>query len=86
MTVRVDADKKDAVKNAEVPLRLALFDLDHTLIPIDSDYEWGEFTIALGWCDATEFKRRVGVFENALHCNTVQGGRAGMFGHAEKGA
>lgn len=38
--------------------KLALFDLDHTLIPIDSDYEWGEFTIALGWCDATEFKRR----------------------------
>ena len=37
--------------------KLALFDLDHTLIPIDSDYEWGEFTIALGWCDATEFKR-----------------------------
>lgn len=38
--------------------RLALFDLDHTLIPMDSDYEWGEFTIALGWCDASEFKRR----------------------------
>lgn len=38
--------------------RLALFDLDHTLIPMDSDYEWGEFTIAMGWCDATEFKRR----------------------------
>lgn len=37
---------------------LALFDLDHTLIPLDSDYEWGEFTIALGWCDASEFKRR----------------------------
>ena len=33
--------------------KIALFDLDHTLIPIDSDYEWGEFTIALGWCDAT---------------------------------
>jgi phosphoserine phosphatase len=44
------------VKSAEP--RLALFDLDHTLIPIDSDYEWGEFTIALGWCDSTEFKRR----------------------------
>ena len=39
-------------------MRLALFDLDHTLIPIDSDYEWGEFTIALGWCDASDFKRR----------------------------
>ncbi|MDW5443768.1 HAD family phosphatase [Polaromonas sp. SM01] len=38
--------------------RLALFDLDHTLIPFDSDYEWGEFTIALGWCDGHEFKRR----------------------------
>lgn len=39
-------------------MRLALFDLDHTLLPIDSDYEWGEFTIRLGWCDASEFKRR----------------------------
>lgn len=38
--------------------RVALFDLDHTLIPIDSDYEWGEFTIALGWCEGHEFKRR----------------------------
>jgi HAD superfamily hydrolase (TIGR01490 family) len=38
--------------------RVALFDLDHTLIPVDSDYEWGEFTIALGWCDASDFKRR----------------------------
>jgi HAD superfamily hydrolase (TIGR01490 family) len=39
-------------------MRLALFDLDHTLLPIDSDYEWGEFTLRLGWCDASEFKRR----------------------------
>ena len=35
-----------------------MFDLDHTLIPFDSDYEWGEFTIALGWCDDHAFKRR----------------------------
>ena len=41
-----------------VGAKVALFDLDHTLIPIDSDFEWGEFTIALGWCDATDFKRR----------------------------
>jgi HAD superfamily hydrolase (TIGR01490 family) len=39
-------------------LKVALFDLDHTLIPIDSDYEWNEFTLALGWCDKAEFKRR----------------------------
>ena len=31
--------------------RLALFDLDHTLLPLDSDYEWGEFTIRIGWAD-----------------------------------
>lgn len=38
--------------------KLALFDLDHTLIPIDSDYEWGVFTTALGWNNAAEFSRR----------------------------
>ena len=36
-------------------MRLALFDLDHTLIPLDSDYAWGEFTVALGWRDAHRF-------------------------------
>ena len=44
---------------AEVkPLRLALFDLDHTLIPFDSDFRWGEFTTALGWTDAADFRAR----------------------------
>lgn len=38
-------------------MKLALFDLDHTLIPMDSDYEWGVFTTALGWNDAAEFTR-----------------------------
>ena len=33
-------------------MRLALFDLDHTLIPIDSDHAWGQFTVTLGWRDA----------------------------------
>ena len=37
--------------------KIALFDLDHTLIPFDSDYEWNEFTIALGWRDGAEFRR-----------------------------
>jgi phosphoserine phosphatase len=27
---------------------LALFDLDHTLLPIDSDYEWGQFLVRIG--------------------------------------
>lgn len=38
--------------------RLALFDLDHTLLPLDSDFEWGEFSIRIGWADKQEFGRR----------------------------
>lgn len=38
--------------------RVALFDLDHTLLPIDSDYEWGVYTTEIGWTDAAEFARR----------------------------
>ncbi len=35
---------------------LCLFDLDDTLLPIDSDHAWGEFLIRLGWVDETEFR------------------------------
>lgn len=38
-------------------MRLALFDLDHTLIPLDSDHAWGQFTVAQGWRDAEAFGR-----------------------------
>ncbi|OON60438.1 phosphoserine phosphatase [Massilia sp. KIM] len=37
---------------------LALFDLDHTLLPIDSDYEWGEFLVRVGAVDEAAFRRR----------------------------
>jgi len=37
--------------------RLALFDLDHTLIPTDSDHEWGRFMIKLGIVDPVAFAR-----------------------------
>ena len=33
-------------------MKLALFDLDHTLLPLDSDFSWGQFTVELGWRDA----------------------------------
>ena len=42
--------------------RVTLFDLDHTLLPIDSDYSWGEFTQQIGWTDPVEFKRRNDAF------------------------
>ncbi len=38
------------------PARLCLFDLDDTLLPIDSDHAWGEFVIRLGWVDAAAFR------------------------------
>jgi HAD superfamily hydrolase (TIGR01490 family) len=51
--------------------KLALFDLDHTLIPMDSDYEWGAFTTALGWNDADEFTRRNDVFYGQYKAGTL---------------
>jgi len=39
-------------------MKLALFDLDHTLLPIDSDQSWGDFTIRLGWTDPVYFKQK----------------------------
>ena len=36
-------------------MNLALFDLDHTLIPMDSDHGWGQFTVQIGWRDAKDF-------------------------------
>jgi HAD superfamily hydrolase (TIGR01490 family) len=41
---------------------LCLFDLDDTLLPLDSDHAWGEFVIRLGWVDEAEFKRRNDTF------------------------
>jgi HAD superfamily hydrolase (TIGR01490 family) len=37
---------------------LCLFDLDDTLLPLDSDHAWGEFMIRTGWVDEAEFRRR----------------------------
>ena len=51
--------------------RLALFDLDHTLLPLDSDYEWGEFTIRIGWADREEFGRRNQAFYDAYVAGTL---------------
>lgn len=39
-------------------MKLTLFDLDHTLLPIDSDYAWGVFTTTIGWTDPVDFKLR----------------------------
>jgi HAD superfamily hydrolase (TIGR01490 family) len=38
-------------------MNLALFDLDHTLLPIDSDNEWGKFLVQQGVLDSDSFGR-----------------------------
>ncbi|NBW55003.1 MAG: HAD family hydrolase [Betaproteobacteria bacterium] len=43
-------------------MKLALFDLDQTLLPLDSDQSWGEFTLGLGWTDPQTFKQRNDAF------------------------
>jgi len=43
-------------------MKLALFDLDQTLLPLDSDKSWGEFTLNLGWVDRQRFKQRNDAF------------------------
>ena len=40
-----------------LPTNLCLFDLDETLLPIDSDHAWGEFIVRAGWVDAVAFAR-----------------------------
>ena len=51
--------------------RVTFFDLDHTLIPTDSDYEWGQFTIELGWSDPVEFKRQNDAFFAQYRAGTL---------------
>lgn len=51
--------------------RLALFDLDNTLLPIDSDVSWGEFTSTIGWTDRDEFLRRNNAYYEDYKAGTL---------------
>jgi HAD superfamily hydrolase (TIGR01490 family) len=50
---------------------LCLFDLDDTLIPLDSDHAWGQFMIRQGWVDADEFARENDVFFSHYKAGTL---------------
>ncbi|RZI41446.1 HAD family hydrolase [Herbaspirillum sp. HC18] len=52
-------------------MNLALFDLDNTLIPLDSDYEWGQFLVRIGAVDADEFARRNADFYAQYEAGTL---------------
>ena len=50
---------------------LCLFDLDHTLLPIDSDHAFGEFMARLGYVDATLQRERNDAFYAAYQAGTL---------------
>lgn len=51
--------------------RLALFDLDHTLLPLDSDYEWGQFTARQGLVHSEAFATRNAEFFAQYRAGTL---------------
>ena len=53
------------------PAHIALFDLDHTLLPIDSDYEWAAFLIDLGIVDAAQHKKNNDLFYEQYKAGTL---------------
>ena len=53
------------------PTRLALFDLDGTLIPGDSDHAFGEFMVQLGWVDADAHRRANDAFYQQYQAGTL---------------
>lgn len=52
-------------------MNLALFDLDHTLLPIDSDHEWGEFLVRIGAVDPVEYGKKNDVFYAQYKAGTL---------------
>lgn len=52
-------------------MNLALFDLDHTLLPIDSDHEWGEFLTRVGAVEPTAFNARNNAFYEQYKAGTL---------------
>ena len=52
-------------------MKLTLFDLDHTLLPIDSDQSWGAFTVELGWHDRDAFIQKNDAFYAHYQAGTL---------------
>jgi HAD superfamily hydrolase (TIGR01490 family) len=58
-------------RTASASAQVTLFDLDHTLLPIDSDHAWGVFTTAIGWTDAVAFAQRNEDFYRQYQAGTL---------------
>ncbi len=56
----------------QLPLpHVVFFDLDHTLLPLDSDHAWGEFTSHIGWTDELVFRARNDEFFQQYRAGTL---------------
>lgn len=58
--------------------QLALFDLDHTLLPVDSDHEWGRFLVKIGVVDAQHYAS-----ENERFYADYKAGKLDIYGFLE---
>ena len=54
-----------------MPMRLALFDLDHTLLSGDSDYEWTQYLVSKGILDRTTYEARNNEFYDQYKAGTM---------------
>lgn len=52
-------------------MRLALFDLDHTLLSGDSDYEWTQYLVSKGILDRTTYEARNNEFYEQYKAGTM---------------
>ena len=52
-------------------MHLALFDLDHTLLPLDSDYEWGSSSSSIGVVDARPYAAQNDRFYRQYQAGTL---------------
>lgn len=59
-------------------MRLAMFDLDGTLLPTDSDHAFGEFMVRIGWADPQAHAAR-----NDAFFQDYQAGRLDMHAYIE---
>lgn len=72
MTQKANTGGKAGVQErGTAAIRLTLFDLDHTLLPIDSDYAWGVFTQDIGWTDPVVFRHRNDEFYEHYKAGTL---------------
>jgi len=52
-------------------MKLALFDLDGTLLPTDSDHAFGEFMVEIGWVDGAAWRARNDAFYAHYQAGTL---------------